>query len=62
MLSPTLVRWIALVVLIVWPINLAVEYVWHRGEPLVNVIFMGVTGSIFVLQKKTDKRDPDGDS
>lgn len=62
MLPPTLVRWIATVVLIIWPINLAVEYLWDRGEPLVNVIFMGVTGSIFVLQKKTDKRNPDDDS
>lgn len=59
MLPPKLVRLIATVVLIAWPVNLAVEYIWDRGEPFVNVIFAGVTGSIFVLQKK--QKDDDND-
>lgn len=57
MLPPRLVRFIAVVVLIAWPVNLAVEYIWDRGEPLVNVIFAGVTGAIFVTGKKKDKDD-----
>lgn len=60
MLPRRLVRLIATVVLIAWPINLAVGYIWDKGEPFVNVIFAGVTGSIFILQKK--EKDDDDDS
>jgi hypothetical protein len=59
MLPPILVRAIATVVLIAWPLNLAVDYIWDRGEPLVNVIFTGLTGSLFLIQKNKKADDDD---